>query len=115
MLFLLVFALSVIGSFFVPVWWSFVPIAFLSALFFGRGKAASFRSGFFAVALAWLVLILFRSIPNDNILAARMAHFFMLPHWSVFILLVSCLSGGLGGFSSFCGYTVKRVLKSRHI
>lgn len=109
--FLLVFIPALLASLVIPVWWSFSPFAFLASYWLGRTTARSFWKGFTGAGLAWLLLILYRSIPNDNILAGRMAAFFYLPHWSILILLSALLAGIIGGFSSVCGVLVKKAIQ----
>jgi hypothetical protein len=54
---------------------------------------------------------LLKSLPNENILATRVAHLFQLPHWGL-VLLVTVLIGGLvGGMSALSGVLVKRVFE----
>ncbi|MGZ3749823.1 MAG: hypothetical protein ACXVAU_01015, partial [Mucilaginibacter sp.] len=68
MLFIIILILSFAGSYFLP-WWAAAIIAFLAAFFIGKTSGQSFWSGFGAVFMAWTILALLKSIPNDNILA----------------------------------------------
>jgi hypothetical protein len=81
-------------------------------IFLGKASGHAFWSGFGALALAWLALALLKSLPNENILATRVAHLFQLPHWGLLLLLVTVLIGGLiGGMSAMSGFLVKRVFE----
>jgi hypothetical protein len=111
MLFFLVFAFGLAGAIWIPVWWSFVPVVFLAAFFTDKGPRHSFWSGFFAMALVWVSLILQRSIPNGNILARKMAGYFSLPHWTFLLALALLVSGGIGGLSGYCGYLIRQRLR----
>ncbi len=111
MLFLIILILSFISGFFLP-WWLVAIMAFLAALFLGKTSRQSFWSGFGGVSAAWIILALLKSIPNDNMLAKRVAQLFQLPHW-ILILLVTALIGGLvGGLSALSGVLLKKALKT---
>ncbi|MCJ8209282.1 hypothetical protein MUY27_06150 [Mucilaginibacter sp. RS28] len=108
MLFLIILVLA-LASGFVFTWWVGCIIAFVAALLTGKTGRQAFWSGFFAIALVWLVLALFKSVPNDHILADRVAKMIGLPHWSL-VLLITCLIGGLvGGMSALSGLLVKKA------
>jgi hypothetical protein len=108
MLFLIILILSFASGYFLP-WWVVAIAAFLAAFFIGKTSGQSFWSGFLAVFIVWTVLALFKSIPNDHILAKRVATMFHLHYW-IFILFVSAFIGGLvGGMAALSGVLLKRV------
>lgn len=112
MLFLVIFMLTLIIQFF-SLWWSLTLIAFIAAYLLGKSNRHAFFSGFCAIGVLWVLLALFRSLPNDHVLAARMAKVFGLPHWTL-VLLVSTLIGALlGGFSAWSGYLVRRAVTKK--
>jgi hypothetical protein len=111
MLFLIILILSLVSGYFLP-WWMVAVIAFLSALFIGKTSGQSFWSGFGGIFVAWAILALIKSLPNDNMLAQRVAKLFQLPNW-ILILLITALIGGLvGGVSALSGMLIKKVLKN---
>jgi hypothetical protein len=106
---LLSFGVTMIGS-----WWTIAIVAFIVAIFFGKNYSQAFWSGFLAIFFLWLFLALFKSIPNSNVLAARVAKMFQLPHWS-FILLITALIGGfIGGLSAACGYRLRAIFSTKN-
>jgi hypothetical protein len=108
MLFLIILILSFAGSYFLP-WWMVAIIAFLVALFIGKTPGHSFLSGFLAVFIVWTVLALFKSIPNDNILAGMVVQLFSLHNW-IWLLVITALIGGLvGGMGALSGVLLKRA------
>jgi hypothetical protein len=110
MLFFFILIIAFAGSFFLP-WWVAAIIAFVAAFFIGKTSGSAFWSGFFALALVWLVVALLKTVPNDHILAARVAILFTLPGWG-YLLAITCLIGGLvGGMSSLSGLLVKKVFE----
>jgi hypothetical protein len=111
MLFLVILVLSFVSGYFLP-WWVAAIVAFLAAFFIGKTSGQSFWSGFGAVFIVWTLLALFKSIPNDNMLAKRVAQLFQLPNW-ILILLITALIGGLaGGMSALSGRLVKKAFKN---
>ncbi|MDB5023061.1 MAG: hypothetical protein JWP78_816 [Mucilaginibacter sp.] len=111
MLFLVIIILSFVSAYFLP-WWVVAIVAFFAAFFIGKTSGQSFWSGFGAVFIVWTLLALFKSIPNDNMLAKRVAQLFQLPNW-IWILLITALIGGLvSGMSALSGVLVKKAFKN---
>lgn len=111
MLFLIIFILS-LASGYLFTWWAVAIIAFVAAYFNGKKSAQTFWSGFLAVAAAWLVLALFKSVPNDHILVSRVAKMVGLPHW-ILVLLITLIIGGIaGGMAALSGVLVKKAVSS---
>ena len=110
MLFLIILILSFASGYFLP-WWVVAIAAFLAALFIGKTSGQSFFSGFSAVFVVWAVLALFKSVPNDHILASRVVQLFPLPNNWIWLLAVTALIGGLvGGMAALSGVLVKKAL-----
>ena len=111
MLFLIILILSFASGYFLP-WWVVAIAAFLAAFFVGKTSGKSFWSGFIAVFIGWTVLALFKSIPNDHILADRVVQLFPIPrHW-IWLLLITALIGGLvGGMAALSGILLRRAIK----
>src|SRR5438067_1198759 len=108
MLFIIILILSLIAGFITP-WWAAAIIAFVAALYAGKKPGQSFWSGFIAVFVVWVVLILFKSIPNNHVLASRVAVLFHLPGWAVLIFATGLIGGLVGGMSALSGLMVKRA------
>jgi len=113
MLFLIILLLSFACSFFLP-WWMVAVIAFLVALIIGGKSGKSFLSGFGAIFIAWTILALMKSIPNDNILAGRVVQLFPLPNNWTWVLVVTAVVGGIvGGMSALSGALIRRALAKK--
>ncbi len=112
MLFLIILILSFASGFFLP-WWVVAIAAFLTAIFAGKTAGQAFISGFGAVFIVWIVLALFKSVPNDEILVKRIAGlFFLPPSWWGLVLVITGLIGGLvGGFAALSGLLVKKAFE----
>jgi hypothetical protein len=112
MLFLIILILSFASGYFLP-WWVVAIAAFLAALVIGKTSQQSFWSGFAAIFIGWTVLALFKSIPNDHILAGRVVQLFPLPHNWIILLAITALIGGLiGGMSAWSGMLLKKAFQS---
>lgn len=110
MLFLVILILSFLCSYFLH-WWIIAVIAFLAAFFINKKPGISFLSGFAAVFVAWAILALLKSIPNDNILAERVAKLFQLPNWMLLLLVTAFIGGLVGGMAALSGALVKKAFK----
>src|SRR4051812_18026605 len=113
LLFPIILALAFISGFFLP-WWFVAVISFAAALLI-KTTGRVFWIGFAGVGLAWLALALLKTLPNDNILATRVAGLFHLPGW-IYILAITVLIGGLvGGFAALSGSLVRKAFMSPYI
>jgi hypothetical protein len=110
MFFLIILVLSFVCSYLLP-WWFMAVIAFAAAYFFGKKPGKAFLAGFFGVFLAWLVLALFKSVPNDNILATRVAYLMQLPNWIVLLMVTGIIGGLVGGMAALSGALVRKTFK----
>ncbi|WP_259066410.1 hypothetical protein HDF24_22035 [Mucilaginibacter sp. X4EP1] len=109
MLFLIVLILSFASGYFLP-WWVVAIAAFLAAFIIGKTPAQAFWSGFAAVFIVWIVLALFKSIPNNHILADRVVQLFPLPHNWLWLLFITAFIGGIvGGMSALSGVLLKKA------
>lgn len=108
MLFFIIFILCLITSYVLP-WWAVAIIAFAAAIYAGVKPAQSFWSGFGAVFLVWVIIALFKSVPNNHLLAMRVAVLFNLPHWLILLGVTATIGGLVGGLAALSGLFVKRV------
>lgn len=112
MLFFIILILTFAGGYFLP-WWVVAIAAFLPALFIGKTPAKSFLAGFAAVFVVWAAMALFKSIPNDNMLAKKVATLMQLPNWILLLVITALLGGLVGGMSALSGVLVKRAFAKR--
>ena len=110
MLFLIILLLTVLSGYVLP-WWVAVIITFAASFYFGNKPGIAFISGFGGMAIAWIIMALIKSIPNDNLLATRVAHLFFLPNWIVLLLVTALIGGLIGGMAALSGTLVKGALK----
>lgn len=85
-------------------WWMIIVISFATCGIIGKTAKISFWQSFFAISLLWMGYALFKSLPNDNILAARVAVMTGVKTWWAVVLVTGILSGLVAGISGYCGY-----------
>lgn len=112
MLILPIFLIAFLLQLFLP-WWIIGIVASAMAAWQARSGKHAFRGGFVAIFLLWMVMSLWRSLPNENILANRVGQMLMLPDWSftwVFVVLITSLIGGLAaGLAALSGYLSRKA------
>jgi hypothetical protein len=108
MLILLVFILVFACGFVLP-WWIVAIIAFGAAFWLAHSGSQAFWSSFLSVFVAWVLLSMLKSAPNQHILAAQVARLFHLPHWTAIMAITGCIGGLVGGFAGLTGYLFKGV------
>jgi uncharacterized membrane protein YhaH (DUF805 family) len=108
MLFLIILILSFASGFFLP-WWVVAIAAFSAAFFIGKTSGQAFWSGFLAVFIVWIVLALFKSIPNDHILAKKVALLFHLPGWGYLLVITGIIGGLVSGFAALSGVLLQKA------
>ncbi|RCH54092.1 hypothetical protein DJ568_14515 [Mucilaginibacter hurinus] len=77
---------------------------------FIKTSGKPFWIGFAGAGLAWLALALLKTLPNDNILATRVAALFHLPGWIYILALTALLGGIVGGLSSLSGSLLRKAI-----
>ncbi len=106
MLLILIALASLVLQLFLP-WWIIGPIAFCFAAWKASTGKHAFWSGFLAIFLLWALMALFKTLPNENLLANRVGQMLGLPGWELnwlIVLLISSLVGAIvGGFSALAG------------
>jgi hypothetical protein len=109
----MVFLVILIASYFLQLvlpWWVIVIISFATCGLIGKTGKVSLWHPFFAILLLWTAMALFRSLPNHNILVARVAEMFGLHSWYWILGISSLLGGFVAAISGFCGYHFRKAL-----
>lgn len=110
MLFGMILLLAFVCGYLIP-WWAACALAFIAAIVLGKTSAQAFWSGFGGMAIAWGALALLKSIPNNHLLATRVAHVFHLTQWWHMLAITVLIGGIVGGFSALSGLLVKKVFE----
>ena len=109
----MVFIVILIASFLLQLvlpWWVIIIISFATCGIIGKTGKVAFWHPFLAIAILWTIMSLFKSLPNQNVLATRVAEMAGLDFWA-WILLVSVFCGALAAaISGFCGYHFRKAV-----
>ena len=107
---LLIFALSLGGGFLFPWWWPAVP-AYAVGYWLPRSAVTAFSAGFAGAAGSWLVCAAVLDWRNHQLLSARIALIFHLPHPAWLLAVTALLGGAVGGMSAWAGYSLRRFYR----
>lgn len=115
----MVFIVILIASYLLQMvlpWWVIVVISFATCGLIGKTGKISLWSPFFAILLLWTGMALFKSLPNNNILALRVAGMLGVNSWILVLALSAILGGFIAGVSGFCGYHFRKavLIKKTH-
>jgi ABC-type branched-subunit amino acid transport system permease subunit len=109
----MVFLVILIASFLLQLvmpWWIIVIISFATCGIIGKTGKVALWHPFFAIVVAWTAMALFKSIPNQHILATRIANMFGLHFWWWTLIISSLLGGFVAAVSGFCGYHFRKAV-----
>ena len=112
----MVFIVVIVASFLLQMvlpWWIIVVISFTTCGLIGKTGKISLWSPFFAILLLWTGMALFKSVPNNNVLALRVAEMFGVKSWILVLALSSILGAFCAGISGYCGYHFRKAVLSR--
>lgn len=109
----MVFLIIVIASFLLQMvlpWWIVIVISFATCGILGKTSKISFWQPFLAILLLWIGMALFKSIPNNNILATRVAEMLSVKQWPIVLAATGILGGLVSGICGFCGYQFRKIM-----
>ena len=109
----MVFLIILIASFLMQLiapWWVIVVISFAACGLFAKTPKIALWAPFLAISLLWIGMALFKSIPNDHVLATRVGEMMMLKSWIPVLFLSGIMGGFVAAISGFCGYHFRKAL-----
>ena len=93
--------------------WSMVAAcAFFVSITHNLKPKDGFISGFLGVVLCWLVIALWRDLPNEHILSDRMAGLLGLPNGWLFMLVTVIIGGVVGALAGWSGGMMNKAFRS---
>lgn len=107
----MVFIVIIVFSFLLQMvlpWWIIVVISFVTCGVIGKTGKIALWAPFFAILLLWTGMALFKSLPNNHMLATRVAEMFGVQSWWLILLLSSILGAFTAGVSGYCGYHFRK-------
>ena len=113
----MVFLIVLIAAFLLQLllpWWIIVIITFLTCAVLGKNAKIALWSPFLAITILWTSMALYSSIPNQHLIAGRVAEMLGVDSWILVLLITALLGGFVAGLSGFCGYHFRKaVLQER--
>ncbi|SDK43880.1 hypothetical protein SAMN04487898_108169 [Pedobacter sp. ok626] len=109
MVFIVIVILSFLLQMVLP-WWIIIIISFVTCGLIGKTGKIALWAPFFAILLLWTAIALFKTLPNDNILATRVAQMFGIQDWWLILVLTALLGAFTAGVSGFCGYHFRKAV-----
>lgn len=106
--------LAGIAEWFFP-WWTAAIVAILVGYFSGLSAGKAFLAGFMGIGLLWLGFVLWRDIPNEHLLASRMAALLHIGSYAVFDFVTALLGGLIGGLAAWSGSLLHRKQKPQPV
>lgn len=109
MVFIIIIILSFLLQLVLP-WWIIVIISFVTCGLIGKTGKIALWAPFFAILLLWTGMALFKSMPNNNVLAMRVAVMFGVQSWWLILVLSALLGAFTAAISGYCGYHFRKAV-----
>lgn len=109
----MVFLIVLIAAFLLQLvlpWWVIVIVSFLVCALLGKTGKIALWSPFFAILLLWTGVALFKSLPNQNLMATRVAEMLGVNSWFLVLFLTALLGAFVAGISGFCGFHFRKAV-----
>ncbi|RZK48330.1 MAG: hypothetical protein EOO99_10605 [Pedobacter sp.] len=109
----MIFIVLIVAAFLLQLiapWWIVLILAFVACAAVSKTGKIAFWQSFLAIFILWLGMSLFKSIPNEQILANRVAQMIGVKFGIALILLTALLGGLVAGISGLCGYHFRKGL-----
>lgn len=111
MVFILTLVITFLLQLFLP-WYAVLIVSFCICSVFSKTAKIAFWHSFFAILILWTAAALYKSIPNENILATKVAEMFSLKFWPAILATTSLLGALTAGISGICGHYFRKSLIS---
>ncbi|SOD96007.1 hypothetical protein [Spirosoma fluviale] len=106
---ILIAILSLLAQLFLP-WWSLAIVAFSICFWRSQRAGGAFLQGFVGVGVVWLGYALLVHTQTDGIFIGRMSELLFKTNTNVLpLLVVTLLSGLVGGLAGLSGFLVKKA------
>lgn len=105
--------LSFISGLYLP-WWAIAIVGFAVALLIHQRAWKAFFAAFLALFLLWILLALWRDIPNDSILSSKIGELLGVGPSPFLVMLITGLIGGLvAGIAAISGSLLRSLSTKR--
>lgn len=103
--------LASVCQYYLP-WWTSILVALGVELVLGKAGKDAFFSGFYGISIPWMILAAYIDIKSDSVLTVRILQLFKLPQFSIILIILTGLLGGIsGGVGSLTGGWLKALVK----
>ena len=109
MVFFVILVAAFLLQLFLP-WWVVVVLAFATCGLIGKNAKIAFWHPFLAIFILWTGMALYKSIPNQHILAHRVAEMIGIKAWYAVLLLTGILGALCTAISGLCGYHFRKAI-----
>ncbi len=92
-------------------WWTAVVIAFMIELIFGKRDDFAFFSGFYGISIPWVIFAAYIDIKSESGLTIRVLDLLKMPQYSMVMVVLTGLIGGLAGGTASISASWIRALK----
>jgi hypothetical protein len=109
----MVFLIILIASFLLQLvlpWWVVIIISFLTCALLSKTGKIALWAPFFAILILWTAVALFKSIPNNHLMAARVANMLAVSSWWLVLTISALLGAFVAAISGYCGYHFRKAL-----
>lgn len=109
----MVFLFILVASFLLQMvlpWWVIIVVCFATCGLIGKTARVSFWQSFLAILILWAGMALYKSMPNNHILATRVSEMFGVKFWPVLLTLTSLLGGLVAGICGYCGHHFRKSI-----
>lgn len=109
----MVFLVILIASFLLQLvlpWWVIIIISFVTCGLIGKTGKVAWWHPFLAIVVLWTAMSLYKTLPNHNILASRVAEMFGLHLWWWTLVISNLLGGVIAAISGYCGYHFRKAV-----
>lgn len=111
----LIAILSLLAQLFLP-WWSLSIVAFGVCFWRSQRAGGAFLQGFAGVALVWLLYAVILHSRTDGVFTGRMSELLFKTNTTVLpLLVVTLLSGLVGGLAGLSGFFVKKATTNQPV
>ena len=110
---LLIAVISLLAQLVLP-WWSLAIVSFLVCFWRSQSAGQAFFSGFYGIAIVWLIYALLIHLQTDGVFTGRMSELLFKINNKILPGLVTAVLGGLvGGLAGLSGYFVKQATRNQ--
>ncbi len=100
------------GMGFLFEWWTLAIAAFIGGAIFGKASGETFAKGMAAIAVLWLIMVLYHHFSTQGILSNKIAQILPVGGNVGILIVVTILIGGIvGGLGAVSGFLVRNLFR----